>query len=58
MFKKEPIIFLSALGLVGYITFHGHRVQQDCWMCPYRGLAFMISSVALGSYLAFQESEG
>ena len=57
MFKKEPVIFLSALGLVGYVTFHGHRVQQDCWMCSYRGLAFMLSSVALGGYLAFADND-
>jgi hypothetical protein len=57
MFKKEPVIFLSALGLVGYVTFHGHRVQQDCWMCSYRGLAFMLSSVALGGYLAVSETD-
>ena len=54
--QKEPLIFLSALGLVGYITFHGHRLNQDCWMCAYRGLTFVISSVALGTYLAFTES--
>jgi hypothetical protein len=48
MFKKEPVIFMSVLGVVGYITFHGHRVNQDCLMCHYRGLAFMISSGALG----------
>lgn len=57
MFKKEPIIFLSALGLVGYITFHGHRLGTDCWLCPYRGLVFMGSSLALGTYLAFTETE-
>ncbi len=55
--QKEPIIFMSALGLVGYITFHGHRLNQDCWMCSYRGLTFVLSSVALGTWLAFQEKE-
>ena len=57
MFKKEPVIFMSALGVVGYITFHGHPYAKDCWMCHYRGLAFMISSVALGTWLAFQEKD-
>jgi len=55
--QKEPIIFMSALGLVGYITFHGHRLNQDCWLCKYRGLAFMGSSVVLGTWLAFQEKD-
>ena len=54
---KEPLIFMSLLGAVGYITFHGHRINQDCWMCNYRGLAFMGSSVALGTYLAFTEND-
>lgn len=27
---KEPIIFMSALGLVGYVTFHGHPLGKDC----------------------------
>ena len=55
--QKEPIIFMSLIGVVGYITFHGHRLNQDCWMCQYRGLAFMGSSVVLGVWLAFQEKE-
>lgn len=53
--KKEPIIFMSLIGAVGYITFHGHLKNEDCWMCSYRGLAFMGSSVVLGTWLAFQE---
>jgi len=57
MIKKEPLIFMSALGAVGYVTFHGHRTNQDCWLCSYRGLAFMGSSVLLGVWLAFQENE-
>jgi hypothetical protein len=55
--QKEPLIFMSALGAVGYITFHGHRTGQDCWMCSYRGMAFMGSSVVLGIWLAFQEKD-
>jgi len=55
--QKEPVIFMSALGGVGYITFHGHRTNQDCRLCNYRGLAFMGSSVLLGIWLAFQEKE-
>jgi len=55
--QKEPLIFMSALGLVGYITFHGHPFGKDCWRCKYRGLAFMGSSVVLGIWLAFQEKE-
>lgn len=57
MFKKEPLILLTGMGLVGYITFHGHRKNQDCWLCSYRGLAFMSSSVLLGTYLAFNDYE-
>jgi len=53
--KKENLIVFSAIGLVGYATFHGHRLGQDCFLCKYRGLAFMGSSVALGVYLAFTE---
>jgi len=28
--QKEPLIFLTVIGAVGYITFHGHRLNQDC----------------------------
>ena len=55
MIKKENLIVFSAIGLVGYATFHGHRLGQDCWLCKYRGLVFLTSSVALGAYLAFTE---
>ena len=54
---KEPLILLTGIGLVGYITFHGHRLNQDCWMCKYRGLVFMTASIGLGTWLAFQESQ-
>ena len=57
MFKKEPIIFMTGLGVVGYAVFHGHPLGKDCWMCQYRGLVFMSASVVLGVWLAFQESE-
>ena len=53
--KKENLILFSAIGLVGYVTFHGHRLNQDCWLCKYRGLTFLTSSVALGTFLAFAE---
>jgi len=53
--KKENLIVFSAIGLVGYATFHGHLKNQDCWLCNYRGLAFMGSSVLLGGYLAFTQ---
>ena len=55
--QKEPIIFVSALGGVGYAVFHGHLKGQDCFLCKYRGLVFASSSVALGIWLAFQEKE-
>ena len=55
MFKKEPLIFMGIIGAVGYATFHGHRTNQDCWICPYRGLVWLGSSIGLGTYLAFQE---
>ena len=54
---KEPLIFMSLVGVVGYVTFHGHRSGKDCWLCPYRGLAFFGSSVVLGVWLAGQEKE-
>jgi len=28
--KKENLIVFSAIGLVGYATFHGHLKNQDC----------------------------
>lgn len=56
MFKKEPIIFMSLIGAVGYITFHGHLKNQDCWLCSYRGLAWLGSSVLFGTWLAFNET--
>jgi hypothetical protein len=55
--KKEPLIFMSILGLVGYVVFHGHLTGKDCWLCSYRGLAFAGSSVGLGVWLAGQEEE-
>ena len=54
--QKEPLIILSAIGLVGYVVFHGHRLNQDCWLCSYRGLVFCGSSVALGTFIALQEN--
>ena len=54
---KEPLIFMSALGGVGYAVFHGHPVGQDCWLCKYRGIVFMTASVGLGVWLAFQEKD-
>jgi len=53
--KKENLFVFSAIGLVGYVTFHGHRLGKDCFLCKYRGLVFLGSSVALGTYLAFTE---
>jgi hypothetical protein len=54
--NKEPLIILTAIGLVGYIVFHGHPLNQDCWLCPYRGLVFAGSSVALGTFIALHEN--
>ena len=28
--KKEPLIFMGVIGLVGYGVFHGHRLNRDC----------------------------
>ena len=53
--KKENLIVFSAIGLVGYAVFHGHQAGKDCWICQYRGLIFLGSSVSLGTYLAFTE---
>jgi hypothetical protein len=55
--NKEPLIFMSALGLTGYGVFHGHRSGKDCWLCSYRGLIFLGSSVGLGIWLGLQEKE-
>jgi hypothetical protein len=54
--NKEPLILLSLIGLVGYGVFHGHRFGKDCFLCPYRGLIFMGSSVVLGGFLAYSEN--
>ena len=48
---------MTALGGVGYATFHGHKKNEDCWLCPYKGWVFLGSSIALGICLAFQEQE-
>ena len=53
--KQENLIVFGGIGLVGYAVFHGHRLNQDCWLCPYRGWVFLGSSLALGTYLAFTE---
>jgi len=50
--NKEPLIILTTIGLVGYIVFHGHRLNQDCWLCPYKGLTFLGGSIALGTFIA------
>ena len=55
--QKEPLLFMSAIGVVGYITFHGHRLNQDCWLCPYKGVVFAGSAIVLGTWLAFQEKD-
>ena len=54
--NKEPLILLTGIGLVGYIVFHGHRLNQDCWLCKRRGMVFLGSSMALGTYLALTEN--
>ena len=54
--NKEPLILMTGIGLVGYIVFHGHRTGQDCWLCPYKGLVFAGSSMALGTFLALNEN--
>ena len=28
--KKEPLIFMGVIGMVGYAVFHGHRLNKDC----------------------------
>ena len=53
--NKEPLIILTGIGLVGLVVFHGHRTNQDCWLCPYRGWAFMTASVGLGVMLAYKD---
>ena len=53
--KYENLAVFSVIGLVGYCVFHGHPAGKDCWMCSYRGLIFLGSSVSLGTYLAFTE---
>jgi hypothetical protein len=52
---KQALLIFGAIGLVGYISFHGHRNNQDCFLCSYRGLAFMAGSVGLGVLAAVNE---
>jgi len=54
--KKEPLILLTAIGIAGYIVWHGHRGGTDCWLCNYRGLTFLGSSVALGAFISYHEN--
>ena len=53
--NKESLILMTSIGLVGYITFHGHRTGQDCWLCPYKGLVFAGGFIALGIYAAITD---
>lgn len=48
---------MSLIGLVGYAVLHGHRLNQDCWLCSYKGLVFAGSSVGLGIWLAVSETD-
>lgn len=52
---KENLIFFSAVGLVGYAVFHGHRLGTDCWLCKYRGLIFLSSAVGLGVFFGYKD---
>jgi len=44
--------FLIVIG-GGYLTFHGHRLGKDCWMCNYRGLGWIlaVALIILADYL-------
>ncbi|WNE40162.1 MAG: hypothetical protein GBAus27B_000229 [Mycoplasmataceae bacterium] len=55
--KKEPIILFSSIGVVGYVVFHGHRQGKDCWLCKYRGLAFLSGTIGLGVFLAIADDD-
>ena len=54
--NKEPLLLFTGLGIAGYIVFHGHRLNRDCWLCAYKGLTFLGSSLALGTFLAVNEN--
>lgn len=54
--NKEPLLFFTGIGIAGYIVFHGHRLGIDCWLCQYRGLTFLGTSLALGGFVAFSEN--
>jgi hypothetical protein len=51
--EKERLILFSIIGVVGYAVFHGHRLNRDCFLCKYRGLAFLTASVGAGAFFAF-----
>jgi hypothetical protein len=53
---KAPLLIFAGIGLVGYVVWHGHRSGQDCFLCKYRGLAFMAGSLGLGTYLSVSEA--
>ncbi|RHZ36648.1 hypothetical protein [endosymbiont GvMRE of Glomus versiforme] len=44
----QPLMLFSAIAAIGYVVFHGHRANQDCWLCPFRGIAFITGSLGLG----------
>ncbi|RHZ35562.1 hypothetical protein [endosymbiont GvMRE of Glomus versiforme] len=48
----KTILLFTALAGLGYVVFHGHRLAQDCWLCPYRGLAFASGTMGLGVMVA------
>jgi hypothetical protein len=53
--NQTPLLILTGIGLVGYAVFHGHNLNESCWMCPYKGTIFAVSSVGLGVFLAFTD---
>lgn len=54
---KTSLIVMSGVGLVGYVVFHGHRQGKDCFLCDYRGIAFLAGSLVLGIFLAWGDTK-
>ena len=44
---KHQLLSLGGFVLGSYATFHGHRLNKDCWMCQYRGLGWIMALAGL-----------
>jgi len=50
--KTKIILLFTALAALGYVVWHGHRLGTDCFLCKYRGMAFVGGTMGLGICVA------